>query len=197
MNSLSQYISYNERISLINDYITEKLHLKKGMEKYIYFPKSTKELKGIVTLKCQKSGKIDLTDIDISGINEDNALVYLFEFYRVKIVDMRGWDLSKQKDIHGMFWCNKTIEEVYVDGWDTSNITSMYGVFKGCENLKVLDVSNWNVENCKEYDYMFENCKSLPDTFNVDKWKVPEGSSVINMFAKDKQLKQPIWWTKI
>ena len=182
----------------IDSYISEKLKINKDIienTKKIQV-KSKIELLDIIHKRLAESKDLDLTDIDISGL-DDGDLIYLFENEKARSIDMIGWDLSKQTDIHGMFWMNDSIEEVYCDDWDTSNVKSMYGVFKGCYNLKKLDVSNWDVSDVIEFTYMFENCISLPSDFNVDKWKPKRGVNVINMFANDKQLKQPSWWRKI
>ena len=180
----------------LNNYILEKLKLNKDIQISKIKVNFKKELSDIIHERLKKSKDLNLTDIDISKL-EDNDLVYLFEYEDIRSVDMRGWDLSKQRDIHGMFWMNKNVEEIYVDDWDTSNIESMYGLFNGCENLKVLNVSSWDVSNVEEFNYMFQNCISLPETFNIDDWKPKSGADVLNMFAYDKQLKQPSWWRKI
>ena len=142
----------------LSQYITEKLHLNKNIKRYAYtcHPKNKEELNNIINERLKESDILDLTDVDISNLDDDYSLTYLFERRPAKVIDLRGWDLTKQKDIHGLFWYNHTVEEIYVDDWDTSNINNMYGVFYKCNKLKILDISNWNVKNVRTHDLCFD-----------------------------------------
>jgi len=178
----------------LNQFITEKLRLGRNIQKYNYHPKTFKELREIVyeRAKTNKDDILDLNDIDISNI--DN-LSYLFERVDIKAVDMNNWDVSHVKDIHGMFWCNDNIEEIYIDEWDTSNIESFYGTFYKCKKLNILDLSNWKFDKCTEFDLMFKGCEKL-DTHFADNWTMPTHPITANeMFEGCKYI--PKWYQNI
>lgn len=167
----------------LNNFILEKFKINsKNIKNNKYIVKDKNELLKIISKRAldNEDGVLDLNDLDISNVKE---LSYLFENVKVKSVDMNKWNVSHIKDIHGLFWCNRNIEEVFISDWNTSNIESFYGVFYTCENLKKLDLSDWKFDNCKEIDLMFANCINLDVSF-TDNWDIKDNVSMRDTFRE-------------
>lgn len=167
----------------LNNFILEKFKINsKNIKNNKYIVKDKNELLKIISKRAldSKDSILDLNDLDISNVKE---LSYLFETVKVKSVDMNEWDVSHIKDIHGLFWCNRNIEEVFISDWNTSNIESFYGVFYSCENLKKLDLSNWKFDNCKEIDLMFANCINLDVSF-ANNWDIKDNVNMGDAFRE-------------
>lgn len=184
-------------------YISEKLKLgvktKKG---YDFYPENINELKELISGLVEK-GINDFNSISLEEIKETN-LAYIFENINVKEIHIEDWDFSKFTDIHGLFWNNHDVEEIFFgDNLDTSNITCFYGVFYNCDGLKHvhnLDKFDISKAQANDLELMFDSCKNLQnlkkDTSN---WKLPEFDENIpaNMFEDVPELYQPDWFKKI
>ena len=120
----------------LSQFVIEKLKIKKSL--YQYFPTDLSELQQIIIDKCNniKDGYIDLTDVDVSSIDE---MFYLFgtdndkQFTNkndIKTIDVTGWNVSNVKDMDFIFNALPNLIEIKgLDTWDVSNVTSMKGFF--------------------------------------------------------------------
>ena len=181
----------------IIEFINEKLIINKNIKinKYNYFPKNRRELIDIIVKKYQdlddKNEILDLNDIDISKVTD---LSHVFELVYPKKVNMNNWNTSNVTDIHGLFWQNKTIEEIHIDDWDVSKVKNATGAFYRCSNLTKLDLKNWDLKNCIEFDLMFKGCEQL-DTKFTDYWNITQKITCVSMFEGCKY--KPKWYKEI
>jgi hypothetical protein len=182
----------------LKDIISEKLIINKNIKvnEYHYHPINRRDLVEVVSKKYKdlksKNEILDLNDIDISKVHD---LSYLFELIKPKKVNMNNWDTSNVTDIHGLFWNNDIIEEIYIEDWDVSNVETAYGSFYFCKNLKKLNLKSWNFKSCTEFDLMFKGCEQL-DTKFTDTWKMPTHVITVDqMFDGCKY--RPKWYKEL
>ena len=137
----------------INQYITEKLFVKK--KTYNYFPETKEELKEIINKRIKEEGyEVDLNDIDVSEITDMSELFANMNEFNGNISE---WDVSNVSNMYYMFLgCSKFNQDI--SNWDVSNVINMHGMFWGCNNFNQ-DISKWDVSNVTDMSYMFYNCK--------------------------------------
>ena len=142
----------------INQYIIEKLKIRKSS--YKYFPNSKKELKDLLKQLIKERGNEgDFNDIDTSKITDMASL-----FITMDIVNMEEFNGD-------------------ISGWNVSNVTDMYGMFYGCKSFNQ-DISNWDVSKVTNMHYMFQECISFNQ--NISRWDVSNVKSNRNMFLSCK-----------
>ena len=115
----------------------------------------------------------DLNHIDVSEVinmnsvfschNDDLGLKYTF-----LNPDISGWDVSKVKNMHAMFYRCRNFN-CDINNWDVSNVKDMSAMFGECKSFNQ-DLSRWDVKNVENMRGMFCECKS----FNQDlsSWNV-------------------------
>ena len=154
----------------INEYIQEKLIIKKS--KYKYFPKTKKELQDIINNRIKQEGNnVDLNDIDVSKITDMSELFEGTDFNG----NISNWDISNVTDIGYMFYeCGAFNQDI--SNWNVSNVKDMRFMFYGCKSFNQ-DISRWDVSNVIDMSYMFYGCKSFNQ--DISRWDV---ASVKNNF---------------
>lgn len=182
----------------LSQFVIEKLKIKKSL--YQYFPTDLSELQQIIIDKCNniKDGYIDLTDVDVSSIDE---MFYLFgtdndkQFTNkndIKTIDVTGWNVSNVKDMDFIFNALPNLIEIKgLDTWDVSNVTSMKGFFYDCTNLKsIKGIENFKFnEKLKSLSQFFAFCDSLEE-INVNNWDVSNVSNFSIMFLYCRKLNE-------
>lgn len=217
MKSINQYISLsNEKISSIDDYITEKLKIKTS--KYKYFPVNKTELKKIIKERIENEGNnVNLNDIDTSEITDMSALFnsrYLTDFcgnvsnWDVSNVtsmnhmfaecnkfncDLSNWNVSKVTNMRSMFYECSSFTGIGLENWDMSNVEIIEGMFCECINLEA-NLSKWNVENVQLAMDAFYNCKNL--SCDLDNWNMSNCKEMDDMFYACKNMNIPKWYKK-
>ena len=147
----------------LRSYLTERLLINKNFKDNKITVSSLKELKNIIKERYvdpntkKPNHHIDLTDIDVSELND---LSTAFLWYRFKTID--------------------------ISGWDTSNVKDMGMMFYGCYELTdIIGIENMNIDNVERMDYMFSDCRKLDITDKIKDWKVnPKNVSVSGMFRE-------------
>lgn len=111
----------------INQYITEKLKIKKLS--YNYFPKTKRELQDLIKQLIKERGiKGDFNDIDTSQITD---MSYLFFDMALFNGDISGWDVSNVEKMQQMFrGCNSFNQDL--SHWDVSKVTDNFEMFSHC-----------------------------------------------------------------
>ena len=114
----------------INQYIIEKLKIKKSS--YKYFPKTKAELRKILWQLVEKRDyEGDFNDIDTSKITDMSELFDDIEKFNG---DISKWDVSNVTNMTSIFFgCklfNKDISE-----WDVSKVTNMHAMFYDCKSF--------------------------------------------------------------
>ena len=151
-------------------YITEKLHLKKGMMTvYNYSPKTFKELRSVVELLLYKRGNdANMNDVDVSRVTTFNAYHYgaqarigLFFGLDPHKIDISQWDVSNVENMSEMFSLCENFD-CDLSNWDVSKVRDMNGMFDHCKSFTGKGLEKWNVKNVKYMESMFDGCKSLP-----------------------------------
>ena len=100
----------------------------------------------------------------------------------LEYIDVTGWDLSKTKNIFGLFGNLYSKEIRGLDTWDTSNIMNMGNIFYSNKNLSKLDLSSWNTSKVTDMSTMFSSCPQLKTIYVSDKFKTNNVSNSSNMF---------------
>ena len=217
MKSINQYISLsNEKISSIDDFITEKLKIRKS--KYKYFPKTTTELRAIIKKRVEKEGNdVDLNDINVSEITNMASLFYskyLCDFcgdvsdWDVSNVtsmnhmfaecnkfncDLSKWNVSNVTNMRSMFYDCGSFKGIGLEQWDMSSVEIIEGMFCDCINLEA-NLSEWNVENVQYAIDTFYGCKNL--SCNLDNWNMSNCKEMDDMFYACKNMNIPKWYKK-
>lgn len=103
--------------------------------------------------------------------------------YKLKKVDTRNWNTSKNTNMGGMFQSCSELAEVDVSKWDTSNVTDMTAMFYSCPKIEQLDVSNWDTGKVQSFDRMFMSASFLSKTdIDVSGWDTSSCKNMQSMF---------------
>ena len=106
-----------------------------------------------------------------SGMNS------LIAFYAI------NWDISKEIDVHNMFFKCYSLEYVFLENWDTSNVENFWGMFADCCSLKTLDgLENFDLSSTVNMESMFESCISLEDVSFASNWDMSNVENIFEMF---------------
>ena len=70
--------------------------------------------------------------------------------------DISKWDISKVKNISGLFcYCTNLIKIPDISIWNTNEVEEMDNIFSECKSLISLpDISKWNLKNVKNKNYI-------------------------------------------
>ena len=166
----------------LNQYIIEKILINKSSKFNKIKVESKDQLKSIIMERYNNNNSfIDLTDIDISGLND--LLGVFFKLYNMEYVDISGWDTSNVTTMADMFYyCTKLKKIIGIENLDVSKLRCTNSMFYGCENLVELDLTNWNTISLENMSYMFYNCSNLKIIKNIENWQLPNIMDVSYMF---------------
>ena len=111
----------------INQYITEKLKIRKSS--YKFSPKTKEELKVIIIKLIKERGNEgDFNDIDTSKITDMSEL---FDGIKEFNGDISEWNVSNVNDMRYMFYeCESFNQDIY--NWDVSNVKYKDNMFYKC-----------------------------------------------------------------
>lgn len=167
----------------LNEYINEKLNLDDdGIHTIV--PKSRMELTRIIK-KMIEENDYDFSKIYVGDLND---LSNVFAFVEIKHdINVTGWDVSKVKNMEGLFSCGINNDIIGVEDWDVSNVESMANMFAGCTAFNG-DLSDWKVKNVKDFNGMFSDCTTFMGK-GLENWDVSNGDQFQKMFNNCKRLK--------
>ena len=125
----------------LNEYIIEKILINKK-SKFKIKVESKDQLLSIIEERYNDNKSfIDLTDLDISEL--DNLSDVFYELYSMEVVDISGWDTSNVTTMAYMFChCQKLKKIIGIENLDVSNVEDTHGMFDMCINLVELDLTN-------------------------------------------------------
>ena len=166
----------------LNQYIIEKILINKSSKFNKIIVESKEQLQAIIRERYNNNNSfIDLTDIDISGLND--LLGVFFKLYNMEYVDISGWDTSNVIDMNFMFsQCKKLKKIIGIENLDVSKLRCTNSMFYGCENLVELDLTNWNPISLQRAWSMFDDCSNLKIIKNIENWQLPNIMDVSYMF---------------
>ena len=119
--------------------------------------------------------KLDLSDLDISNINDMNNM--FSQCKALTDVNVADWDTSKVTNMEWQFlWCN-SLSNLDVSRWNTSNVTNTNRMFEDCFLLSNIDVSRWNTSKVNNVSGMFNGCRSLT-SLDLSGWDTSSISKV-------------------
>jgi surface protein len=90
----------------------------------------------------------------------------------IETIDVTGWDLSKTKNVEGLFADSYVKEIIGLNTWDTSNITKMDDMFEADYNLTELDLSSFDTRNVTSTKWMFKDDSKLKTIKASDNFKL-------------------------
>lgn len=95
---------------------------------------------------------------------------YMFAKVGVSKVNLDRWDVSKVKNMEGMFSTCMSLLELRVNSWDVKKCRNLSHFIDSCLNLNVLQMSKWEPDNLEEIDNMFKAVDPalIPDWY--DEW---------------------------
>ena len=188
MKTINNYI-YNEKISSLDEYITEKLKIGKSTkQQYTCQPKDKRELRKILEERLGKNKDADLNDIDVSEITDMANIFYGLDPHNI---DVSQWDVSSVIDMDYMF-SGSTNFNCDLSQWNVSKVETMQGMFYSCDNFNC-DLSQWNVSKVINMRHMFGECQK----FNSDlsDWNVSNVRDMSWMLYKCTSMKnKPSWY---
>ena len=125
----------------LNQYIIEKILINKSSKFNKIIVESKEQLQAIIRERYNNNNSfIDLTDIDISGLND--LLGVFFKLYNMEYVDISGWDTSNVRDMDAMFSQCKNLKNIIgIENLDVSKLKDANSMFYGCKNLVELDLT--------------------------------------------------------
>ena len=166
----------------LNQYIIEKILINKSSKLNKIKVETKDQLKSIIRERYNNNKSfIDLTDIDISGLND--LLGVFFKLYNMEYVDISGWDTSNVRDMDAMFSQCKNLKNIIgIENLDVLKLKRANFMFDSCENLVELDLTNWNPKLLQKTRYMFYGCSNLKIIKNIENWQLPNIMDVSYMF---------------
>ena len=167
----------------LNQYIIEKILINKNSKLNKIKVESKEQLQSIIQERYNNNNSfIDLTDIDISGLNDLSYILGILN--HVEVIDISGWDTSNVRDMNFMFsQCKKLKKIIGIENLDVSKLEYANYMFYGCENLVELDLTNWNPKLLQKTRYMFYGCLNLKIIKNIENWQLPNIKEVKYMFS--------------
>ena len=165
----------------LNQYIIEKILINKS-SKFKIKVESQDQLLSIIRERYNNNKSfLDLTDIDISELND---LWGIFsELNAVEVVDISGWDTSNVTTMAYMFChCKKLKKIIGIENLDVSNVSDTHSMFDMCINLIELDLTSWNPMSLQYAYGMFYHCPNLKIIKNIENWQLPHIKEVSCMF---------------
>lgn len=95
---------------------------------------------------------------------------YMFAKANVVNVNLDRWDMSKSKNLEGMFSTAMSLRELRVDEWDVRRCRNMKKMLENCIGLEILKMSKWTPDNLEDIDDMFKavDMSLIPDWY--DEW---------------------------
>ena len=155
----------------LNQYIIEKILINKK-SKFKIKVESKDQLLSIIEERYNDNKSfLDLTDLDISDL--DN-LSYIFCELLVEVVDISSWNTSNVTTMAYMFChCKKLKKIIGIENLDVSKLENANFMFSYCENLVELDLTNWNPISLQSAWSMFYDCSNLKIIKNIENWQLP------------------------
>jgi surface protein len=174
----------------LSQYISEKLVLRKTLNKLALSPSTKEELIDIIKVEVDKNGwECDLNHIDVSQIT-DMSNLFSTDYYGYGLERFKGdiskWDVSNVETMKEMFMNNPEFTGD-ISKWDVSKVTNMSRMFSdsGFNN----DISEWDVSNCTNFFAMF--CRSEFDG-DISKWDVFNAEDMGWMFYRNRRFNHDI-----
>lgn len=204
----------------LEQFVIEKLKIRKGKQKYNYTPRTKKELRELIDERVATEGpNVNLNDIDVSNISDfsrvfrnvrgkfdkfngdvsewdvSNAEQMAEMFYECQNFncDLSKWDVSNVHSMALMFAGCESFEGKGLENWNTENVENMYAMFSGCYNFNS-DISGWDVSNVHNFGEMFDSCSRFNQDLN--NWNVKPNATFGNTFDDCKALKKLPQWYK-
>ncbi|MCM1440698.1 MAG: BspA family leucine-rich repeat surface protein [Roseburia sp.] len=93
---------------------------------------------------------------------------YMFAKSSVQKVNLDRWDVSKVKNLEGMFSTCMNLSELRLNSWKVGKCRSMSRMLENCLNLNVLQISKWEPDNLEDIDDMFKavDMSLIPEWYN-------------------------------
>ena len=166
----------------LNQYIIEKILINKSSKLNKIKVESKDQLQSIIQERYNKNKLfIDLTDLDISELDDLSDIFYQF---LVEVVDISGWDTSNVITMEDMFCCCKKLKKIIgIENLDVSKLEYTNHMFYECKNLVELDLTNWNPISLQNTYDMFYDCSNLKIIKNIENWQLPNIKDIRYMFG--------------
>lgn len=148
------------------------------------------EKDGSVILWTEKSGEgYDLYIAGEGGIKAPQDCSNLFGGYKnvKKILFSPNFRTDNVKNMRGMFWGCRKLEEICVSDFCTYNVRSMSGMFNECNHLRRLNINNFNTSNVTDMSDMFYGCEQLEE-IDVHNFETSSVENMSGMFYGCKRL---------
>lgn len=137
----------------INQYIIEKLKIRKSKNASIKI-KTNEQFEKVLTdyinnYLDDNEIHLDLQHLDVSELKNlaspFHKISRIYK-YKIKSIDVTGWDTSNIESMYGLFYDLKNCEKIIgIEDWDISNVTNMWAMFAYCQNLKLDLTKHWDI----------------------------------------------------
>ena len=129
-------------------------------------------------------GLINLPTLDITNFRTPKVRDMSGMFYNLKQVqnlDISRFDTSKVTDFSRMFLGNSNIQNLNLSNFNTQAATDLSYMFYGMSNLKNLNIQSFNTENVKDMNSMFAFTLRIP-TLNLSHFDTRNVTNMSDMF---------------
>lgn len=117
---------------------------------------------------------INLTSVDLSGLNTTNTQTMSFLFsscLKLPSIDLSVLDTSSAVDMFALLSHCESLTTANLSNLDTSNVVYMLRMFNECHSLQTVDLTGFNTSKVRDMDHMFYNCMSL-ESLDVSNWTI-------------------------
>ena len=190
--TFNEGFTHSRLIDEINDTITYRKVITKGLPSEMYFTKSTalKEVLNVdITYTREPLGLFEectnLTSVKFNNRATPNleSLQRVFnKCSNLTHIDFGGMTTKKLMSLAATFSDCSSLETLDIGHWDVSEISALSATFRRCSNLKNLDLSKWNINKLIYASGAFQNCSSLTN-LNISHWKTQNTVDFTQMFT--------------
>ena len=108
-----------------------------------------------------------------------------------QLIDVSDIDISNLDDLHGIFK-HVDSKVIDVNGWDTSHVKNMMDMFANCHDLEdIIGIENFKFDSCEDISYMFAQCKKLDISDKIKDWKIDKKQTSISAMLWECPTKPP------
>lgn len=137
-------------------------------------------LRGLFAQSNDGEDLSSLEEVDLSGLNIENATSTLNMFTAPKLKTIKGFSIfnkNKITDFRSMFLNCPSLTSLDLSDFNTENGVKFGGMFSSCNQLQALDLRNFDTRKATDMDWMFNNCPKLKYIYVSDKWSTSQANT--------------------
>lgn len=134
-----------------------------------------------------KTNPSDIEDWDVSKVKD---MTGLFDGSKFNGLDLSKWHIGSVTNMSRMFRGDSNLSQVNgISDWNTSGVEDMTSMFGGVTDSGLSMIKDWNVSNVTSMSSMFDSCPNLAE-LDLSNWDTQALENTAKMFNGDKLLNE-------